>query len=142
MTSWRDTTPQPVQDDLERLHGAALEQAVYMLATRGKLQPVALSLSIDGELGVHAVADARDTHDALGQLSDALRSIEDPLRATALVMDTTWQGGDAIRVDLDHRDADVGLRVRNPYRLRRRILWWHVKVADAITEIAEPHGWA
>ena len=142
MTSWRDITPQLVQDDLDRLHGAALEQAVHVLATRGELQPIALSLSSDGELGVHAVADARDTHDALRLLDEALKSISDRLRATALVMDTTWQGGDAVRVDLDHRDADVGLRVRNRYRLRRRLLWWRVETTDAVTEVTEPHGWA
>ena len=142
MTSWRDACAQAVQDDLERLHGAALEQAVYILATRGELQPVALSLSGDGELESHAVADARDTRDALQQLGDALGSTENRLRATALVMDTTWQGGDAVRVDLDHRDADVGLRVRNPYRLRRRILWWRVETSEAVIEITEPHGWA
>ena len=56
-------------------------------------------------------------------------------------MDVTWQGGDAVRVDLAHRDADVGLRVRTPYSRRRRLLRWHVETADAVTEVTEPHGW-
>ena len=56
-------------------------------------------------------------------------------------MDVTWQGGDAVRVDLAHRDADVGLRVRTPYSRRRRLLRWHVETANAVTEVTEPHGW-
>jgi len=142
MTSWRDGTPQPVQEDLDRLHGTALGWALHTLGRHRHLLPVALSLGEDGELESHAAAGARDTHDALGRLSDALNGIQDRLRATALVMDTTWQGGDAVRIDLAHREAGVDLRVRTPYLRRRRLLRWRVEIAEAVVEVTEPHGWA
>ena len=49
MTSWRDTTAQPVQEDLDALVTLAVDHAHHLLKKNGEFFPFGVAMSDEGE---------------------------------------------------------------------------------------------
>jgi hypothetical protein len=122
VTSWRDTTPQTVQDDLDSLVGPAIDAAEQFLNSRGEFFPFCLTIGPDGELGfVHGDPDLGERPPSQAVLDVLYRGAaaqQDTLRAAAFVADVRLDGSDAVRVEIEHRDGGPGLAVLAPYALR------------------------
>ena len=122
MTSWRDTASQQAQDDLDALVNAALPFATQQLEKHGEFYPYGVSLSTAGDEGMVAGdpgAGERPASTAvLATLVEGLRRERDGLRAAALVADVRWSDGDAIRVELEHREGPA-IAVLLPYEQKR-----------------------
>jgi hypothetical protein len=127
MSSWRDETPQHVQDELDELVGVALDAARQFVAKSGEFYPFAVTRR-DAEVAlVAAVDDAGrvrpDSSALLATLGDGLRADRERLAAVAIVADVFAERGTAIRVEVEHRDGGPALRLLLPYsigRFRRR----------------------
>ena len=122
MTAWRDSTSSEAQDDLDGLFNAGLEAAESLLAKRGEFFP--FGIEVDGEelclFGADpGLGEQPPSVEVLRALVEAARSDRARLEAVALVSDVTTVGeGDAVRVQLEHREG-VALEIVVPYRRRR-----------------------
>jgi hypothetical protein len=132
--SWRDTATEQAQDDLDGLLGAALPFAEQTLAKHGEMFPFGAGVDSDGHtrmLAADPSMGARPpSEDVLGALYAGARS-DASLRAVAFVADVRFQTGDAIRVDLEHREG-VTLQVLIPYsrsRLRKNLTLGDMRVS-------------
>jgi hypothetical protein len=138
MTAWRDSTPQGVQDDLDSLVGPSLEAAEELLNKNGEFFPFCLTLGVDGELGfVHGdpgLGERPPSQAVLEILYEGAAGRRDELRAVAFVADIRFEGSDAVRVELEHRDGAPGLAVLAPYSLkgfiRKRALFDELQLAE------------
>lgn len=74
MASWRDTTPQPVQDDLDAVVSTALDAALSMLSKGGEFFP--FGVTVDGDGGVALAA----TDPGLGEHPDSNSVLAKSLR--------------------------------------------------------------
>lgn len=124
--SWREGTPQPVQDDLDRLLNAAMPFAQQLLVERDEFLPYAVLLKPDGSAGLMGVDLQREplpTHDeALHGLYAAIPPQLDGLAAVAVVAHvhvTAPAPGPAVRVELEHRDGGPALVIFVPYARRQ-----------------------
>lgn len=122
MTSWRDSTSAKAQDDLDALFNAGLEAAENLLVKSGDFFP--FGVEVDGdELSLFGadpgLGEQPPSVEVLRALVEAARSDRARLEAVALVSDVTTVGeGDAVRVQLEHREGVV-LEIVVPYRRRR-----------------------
>jgi hypothetical protein len=135
MTSWRATTSQDAQDDLDGLFGAVLPFAEQTLGKSGQLYPFGARLTIDrqvtilgGDPGLGEHPDSLVVLDVLyrGAVEHAVES-----RAFAFVADVRANGGDAVRVEVEHR-AGVALVLLVPYtrsRLRKAVTLGQMSVS-------------
>jgi hypothetical protein len=123
MTSWRDDTPQPVQDDLDGLAGAALDAAQNLLAKNGEFYPFAVTLTADGDgrlvgadpsLGEHPESQA-----VLDVLHAGIVGERASLKGAALVSDVRVDGTDAISVRFEHRDGGPAMEILQRYAKKR-----------------------
>ena len=119
MASWRDTTPQPVQDDLDAVVSTALDAALSMLSKRGEFFPFGVTVDGDGEVALAAAdpglgADP-DSNSVLASLYAAATGNRAAYRAAAFAADVRANGGDAVRVEAEHRDGGPALVVLMPY---------------------------
>jgi hypothetical protein len=142
MASWRTTASQLAQDDLDELLNAVLPFAIETLGRRGEMYPFGATLAKDGKTalagaylgeGVHP-----DSNDILALLRDGVTADKDALRAAAYVADVRVEGGDAIRVELEHSEG-VAITVLVPYsksRLRRI-----VKPGAMRVQLGKLHAW-
>lgn len=132
-------------EDVAHLRSAALRAAVTSLQRRGGFFPVGLSIDRSGTLEYHLpdpVPGRRLTPlDAIDVVEGSLLAARDDLRAVALVMDITWLGSDAVRVDLEHRACEGQLRIRTPYSLGRRLLRRTVTLGEPDESDADPRIW-
>jgi hypothetical protein len=120
MPSWRETTPQPVQDDLDGVITAALHAAQDLLTKNGEFFPFGITVAESGEVGL-AAADA-----GLGEQPASLAVLDglyagaadrrDTHRAVGFVADVKANGSDAVRVEAEHRDGGPALVVVMPYQ--------------------------
>ena len=113
MSSWRDTTSEEVQTDLDRLLERILRDARRMFEERGEFHPWATRVTaggetvnftamIDDDLAVAAIYDEMTEHAPQGRAIAVVSHIRrGPLSG-------------AIQVDLEHRDG-VALAVALPY---------------------------
>jgi hypothetical protein len=124
----RDEAPQPVQDDLDALARAAFDAAQQLLERRRDFAPFAVVVARDG--GQSLVASAEGTAPDPGSqvllegLVASVREDRGRYRAVGFVALVFTRTGDAVRVELEHRDggpATVLLRPCRPSRLRRRV---------------------
>jgi hypothetical protein len=118
---WRDDTPQPVQDDLDLLADQALTAAQHFLEQNGELYPFAMNLADDGS-PLMAGADPGEgeppsSQAVLEMLYSGAAAQRDANRAAAFVAPVTTTDGDAVRVELEHRDGGPALALLLPYRI-------------------------
>jgi len=118
---WRETTPAAVQGDLDALVALAVATARDALARRHGFQPFSVQLDDDRLPQVSwmdpQVSGPRPrAADLLPLLVSSLKEQRERLLAGGVVADTTVDGGDVIRVELEHRDGGPGLVVAVPYR--------------------------
>ena len=119
VTTWRDTTSEHVQSDLDRLLNTALQFADEMLRRHGEFYPYGAAITREGEEQVFA-ADTTETEDpnpseVLSSLVSGMSAESNELRAAALVSDVTSEKTDAIMVHLEHADS-MAITVLLPYR--------------------------
>jgi hypothetical protein len=114
-TSWRDETPQAVQDDLDGLAAVALDAARALLEKNGEFFPFGVTLSDDGEQKLVAGDPGLGEHPESEEVLDTLRSgmlgDRDDLRAAAFVADVLADGSDAISVQVEHRDGGPAIQI-------------------------------
>lgn len=122
MTSWRDTAPRAVQDDLDGLLDAVLPVAEQALGQRGEMLPFGAVVDADGRVTMLAadpgLGDRPLPAAVLEAVHAAALSDADARRAVAVVADVWTLKGDALRVELEHREGPA-LVVLRPYRRAR-----------------------
>jgi hypothetical protein len=122
MTSWRETTSQQAQEDLDALLELILPFAQQQLAEHGEFFPFAAAVGADGAPRLIAADPGRGERpastDVLDQLVGGLREQAGDIRAAALVADVRVGESDAARVELEHRDGQA-ICVLLPYKRRR-----------------------
>ena len=122
--SWRDGTPQPIQDDLDLVAHEALTAATHLLGRqRGELYPLAVRLPDDGAPEMVA-ADPGDGEfpasvAVLELLYESVKAIRDGTRSVAFAAAVDTPDGDALRVEVEHRDGGPALTLLLPYRVRK-----------------------
>jgi hypothetical protein len=123
MTSWRDTTPQPVQDDMDNLVQGAIDTAQSLLQKQGEFFPFGIAATNDGERRLVAAGLDLGEHPAslavLDSLHAGLLGTRDGFRAAAFVVDVHTEGSDAIMVQVEHRDGGPALEIFVPYAKKR-----------------------
>jgi hypothetical protein len=115
MTSWREETPQIVQDDLDGLAAVALDSARQLLDKNGEFFPFGVTLTADGEqrlvAGDPALGDHPESQAVLETLYAGVLGERDDLRAAAFVADVLTGGSDAISVQVEHRDGGPAMQI-------------------------------
>ena len=119
MASWRDSTPDAIQNDLDGLFGMCLDAAEHFLTKNGEFMPFAFAVNNGGEAGMKAAGEDMPASDMLDLLIDGMRSEADENRAVGFVVDVAIAGGDAVRVNLEHRDGGPALELISPYKISR-----------------------
>jgi len=122
MMFWRDEVPLGVQADLDGLFEAALGAAGYLMETDGEFLPLAVVLEVPGGdpdvFGDNSEEESPEALAVLERLYEAARQDRDALVGAAFVADVTLpNGGDGVRVEVEHRDGPA-LQVVVPYSIR------------------------
>ncbi len=115
--SWRDTTPEPVQDDVDNLLDSALTLAGEHLRDRGEFFP--FGLAVDRKGGVRVIdIDAPDAQQAKPMIFTALSRMRGDLRAAAVVTDVALPetASSGIEIHLEHAHG-IAIGVIEPYSL-------------------------
>ncbi|MEZ2370959.1 hypothetical protein [Arthrobacter sp. RCC_34] len=142
MASWRDSASPVAQDDLDELLNAVLPFAIETLGRRGELYPFGATITRGGRASLIAadpgLGDHPNSNDVLALLREGVASDKEALRAAAYVADVRFDGGDAIRIELEHSER-VAIVVLVPYsrsRLRKS-----VKLGEMRVQLGELHAW-
>jgi hypothetical protein len=143
MTSWRDTTSREAQDDLDGLLDAVLPFAEQTLAKHGELFPFGAAVSSEGQVVMVAAGPGQGDQPPSTEILDLLyrgaREAAGTRRAVAFVADVRIEGGDAIRVELEHREG-TSLALVVPYtrsRFRKTI-----SLGQMSGGLGEPRIWS
>ncbi len=116
MASWRDTTPADALADLDTLVAAALRTAQALLAARAGFAPYGLVIDDTGSLApLKPADDATASAESIVESLHAIAAGRDDVRAVAFVADITYDGSDAVRASLEHRDGGPAVSVIAPY---------------------------
>jgi len=119
MASWRDTAPQPVQDDLDAVVSTALDAALSMLTKRGEFFPFGVTVTAEGDIALAAadpgLGEHPDSNSVLASLYAGATGNRAAYRSAAFAADVRANGGDAVRVEAEHRDGGPALVVLMPY---------------------------
>jgi hypothetical protein len=122
MASWRDTTSDQAQTDLDALLNAVLPFAEQTLSKYGEMFPFGAAVSSDGQLEMLASDPAggeRPRSEAvLRALYEGARASSRTRRAFAFVADVHVNGADAVHVELEHQEG-TALVVLAPYSRSR-----------------------
>ncbi|MEV6660176.1 hypothetical protein [Nocardia fluminea] len=115
--SWRDTTPQPVQDDMDDLLDAALTLAEERLTQRGEFYPFSMAIDASGDRKLLG-AGTGDTRRAKEMSFGALRAMRPDIRAAAVVVDVSLPetGTSGIEVHIEHSNGPA-IGVLKPYTI-------------------------
>jgi hypothetical protein len=123
MTSWRDATPQPVQDDLDKLVLVAIDTAQNLLQKQGEFFPFGVTTSNDGEERLVAagleLGERPASRAVLDSLYAGVLGTVNGFRAAAFVVDVHTEGSDAIMVQVEHRDGGPALEIFVRYAKKR-----------------------
>ena len=126
--SWRDDTPQAVQDDLDGILDEALRAAQHFLEKNGEFFPFAVTLDAGGQMTMVAADPGEGEQPASQSVLDMLYAgaadDRDRLRAVAFVAPVEADGQDEVRVETEHRDGGPAIAAFLPYatkRLRRSV---------------------
>ena len=117
MASWRDTTPQAAQDDMDVLLATALEVAQRQLAEEGALAPFGV-VADDQGLALRGIAPggAEDTSRWSTSCTTGCGWSARGARAAVVVDVRLPSGSDAIQVHVEHSDHRApALVVALPY---------------------------
>jgi hypothetical protein len=120
VASWRDTASDETQQQLDGLLGVSLGFAQQQLEKHGEFFPYAAVLesgSDEARMVAAQPPNAGETPastDILAALLASLREQRDQVSAVAIVADVTIPSGDAVQVDLEHREGQA-LTVLLPY---------------------------
>jgi hypothetical protein len=119
VTTWRDTTAEHVQSDLDRLLNTALRFADEMLTKHGVFYPYGAAITRTGDEQVFAAdpgeEDDPNPSEVLTSLVNGMSEDARTLRAAALVSDVTSDRTDAVMIHLEHADS-MAMTVLVPYR--------------------------
>lgn len=122
MQSWRESTPQSVQDTFDELFSYAVDFAIRLLAKHKEFFPFGyhamagkvVLVGADPGLGEQPPSPA-----VLDALYEGSRVGRDDVDAVAFVSDVRLaSGSDAVRVELEHRDGP-SIQIVVPYRLTK-----------------------
>ena len=108
MSSWRDTTSEQAQADLDQLLETVLPLAEETLGKQAEVTPFGAGVTRDGEitlLQVNASAAPDQREGVLGDLYGAARGVVTQHRAFAFVAEETVEEGIRLRVDLEHHEG-------------------------------------
>lgn len=137
MASWRDTTPDAVLADLDGLVTAALKSAQALLTKNKGFAPYGLLIDDAGNLAPLKPAD--DAMDSPETILDSLylkAAARDDVRAVAFVADITYNGADAVRAAIEHRDGGPALSVVAPYTSKDRatspVTYGDLEIVEAV----------
>jgi hypothetical protein len=123
MTSWRDTTPELVQNDLDGIAGTAIDAAQQLLNKNGEFFPFGVALAADGEMRMLAadpgLGEKPESQAVINALYAGVANVRDGLRAAAIVADVKADGSDAIRVRFEHRDGGPAMEILVRYTKKR-----------------------
>lgn len=121
--SWRDETPPAVQEALDSLANEGLNAAEHFLAQNGEFYPFALTLSKTGDIRMVGGEPGEGEHPSstavLDLLYEALAAERESLSGAAFIAAVETHSGDAIRVEVEHRDGGPALVLLLPYRRKR-----------------------
>ena len=141
--SWRDETARPIQDDLDLLADEALSAAQHLLEKNGEFYPFAVSLSIDGATQMAAGDPGQGEYPSSQAVLDLLYSgtaaQRDAIRAAAFVAPVETSDGDAVRVEIEHRDGGPSIELLFPYR--RKKLRKTIEFGQLAAGAGERHIW-
>jgi hypothetical protein len=144
VSSWRETASAEARADLDGLLNVALGFAQQQLTTRGEFYPYAAAIGADGQPEMvaaqpHPGDDSPRSADVAAACFGALTDKRDSIRAGAVVSDVRMSdGGDAIRVDLEHADGHA-LTVLLPYAKKR--LTKKVEFGQLRAEVGQRQIW-
>ena len=141
MASWRDSASQTAQDDLDALFSAVLPFAEQALGKSGQMYPFGASVDDDGHVAMIAAAselnDRPRSDDVLASLYLGAQAQSSQCRAFAFVADVRANGGDAVRVEVEHREG-VALALLVPYtksRIRKAVTLGSMSVSVGPTRV-------
>jgi hypothetical protein len=121
--SWRDETPEPVQDDLDLLADQALSAAAHLLEKNGEFYPFAISLDNEGAPEMAAADPGEGEHPSSQAVLDLLyeraASGRGDHRGAAFAAPVEMFDGDAVRVEIEHRDGGPALVLFLPDQRRK-----------------------
>ena len=145
MTSWRATTPQPVQDDFDALVTLASDWAQHLLKKQGEFFPFGVNMSDEGQDGFFDAFDPElgehpESMQVLDLLYEGAAGAKEYWRAIAIVADVMFEGSDAVRIVAEHRDAATALVVTMPYT-RKGMLRKTVTYGQTTTQSGEKLTW-
>lgn len=107
---------------LDGLVNVCLPFAHQALQRHGEFYPFGAAVGMDGQsrmLGAdRGVRDRPASQNVLDTLLDAVRLDRDQLKAVAMCSDVRVSNGDAVRVELEHREGQ-SIAVLLPYKRRR-----------------------
>jgi hypothetical protein len=142
MASWRDSTSQQAQDDLDALVSVTLPFAQEMLDKRGEYLPFGAAITLDGETrmlaGDPGAGERPESTEVLGTLVEGVLRQQAELRAVAFVADVRTADSDAVRVELEHREGQA-ISVLLPYR--KKHLGRGVEYSDLRAGTSNPKVW-
>jgi len=144
MTSWRDTTAQPAQDDLDALVKLGFDWAQRLLKKHGEFFPFGVDMDNQGRDGFF------NADPGLGEQPAALEVLEvlyvvaasgsESWRAFGVVADITFNRSDAVRLVAEHRDVDTTFVFTMPYT-RKGLLRKTVTYGEMTTVSDEKLTW-
>lgn len=117
--SWRDDVSAEAQSDLDTLASQAPGFAAHQLTQVGEFFPYAAHITLDGTVGLMSadpelLGENPTSTAVIETLEDVLGVNNAQLRASAVVYDVNTVGGEAVAVNLEHREG-VALRLVIPY---------------------------
>lgn len=121
--SWRDSTSETAQQDLDGLLNLTLPFAQQQVDKHGELFPFGAVVAVDGTSRLSATDPAETgerpaSADVLALLVKGTRETRNELRAVTLCSDVRTGDGDAIRVELEHVEG-TAMAVLLPYKKKR-----------------------
>lgn len=123
MTSWRDTTSEQAQADLDGLLKATLPFAQESVVKRRQLAPFGVHVTVDGEtLPIQAKPDADagviKGQDVVNTIIDVSRAQRDEIRAVVIMSAVGSEEGEALFAHLEHAEG-TSLGVVLPYTVAK-----------------------
>ena len=135
-----DETPELVKEDMSALLGAAMPFAEEMLGAHGEFYPYAVAVTGEGEitqLAVYMEEEHPDTVAMLEGLYEVGRQRSAELRAVAFVCNVGTKSGNAVRVEIEHREGET-MAAFAPYkigRFRKSVTFGEVVAKESVTRI-------